>query len=249
MRPLPTMKLLKEPGAILSVVFLALATLVTLALHEPAPTSAQVEAVSMKAAQTADPAAEQRLRNWASEGLPVAQRELALLYRGRPGTAQEVRQMFAYAAGKGDAEAAFQLAELERAHGESAKAVSWYTQAAERKHAKAALMLALVLRNGEAGTRDDAGAAKWLALSAGQGNAHAMFLLSNVYNEGRGVPRDPAMGRKLLEEAAEHDYPPALQELAMTVQAGDAFTPKDELRASHLMKEATEHRQNNWNRF
>ena len=203
----------------------------------------------MKAAQSADPAAEQRLRNWANEGLPVAQRELALLYRGRPAKAQEARQMFEYAAGKGDAEAAFQLAELERARGQSAKAVPWYTQAAEREHAKAALMLALVLRNGEAGTHDDAGAAKWLALSAELGNAHAMFLLSNVYDEGRGVPRDPAASRKLLEEAAEHEYPPALQELAMVAQAGDTFTPRDELRAGHLMKEATEHRRNNWNRF
>jgi TPR repeat protein len=70
-----------------------------------------------------------------------------------------------------------------------------------------------------------------------------MFLLYNAYREGRGVPRDPAKGHALLEEAAHHEYPPAIQELAMTVQADDA------LRAGHLMKEATEHRHNNWNRF
>jgi hypothetical protein len=35
----------------------------------------------------------------------------------------------------------------------------------------------------------------------------------------------------------------------MTVQLGDALSPKDELRAGHLLKEATEHRRNNWNRF
>ena len=243
------MKLLKKQESILSLVFLALAVLLTLVFGEPGPSAAQVEAVAMKAAQSADLAAELRLRNWAAEGLPVAQRELALFYKGKPGLAPDARLLFERAAGRGDAEASFQLGELDRARGESAAAVPRYTAAAERKHAKAALMLALVLRNGEAGTFDDAGAAKWLAVSAELGNAHAMFLLSNAYNEGRGVPRNPAAGRKLLEDAADHEYPPALQELAMAVQAGDTLTPRDELRASHLMKEATEHRRNNWNRF
>jgi TPR repeat protein len=97
--------------------------------------------------------------------------------------------------------------------------------------------------------RDDAQAAHWLSVSGALGNPHAMFLLSNIYREGVGVPRDQALARALLEEAAEHEYPPAIQELAMTVQLGDALTPKDELRAGRLLKEATEHRHNNWNRF
>ena len=35
----------------------------------------------------------------------------------------------------------------------------------------------------------------------------------------------------------------------MTVELGDAHSAKDLHRASHLLKEATEHRHNNWNRF
>ncbi|MBG6221012.1 MULTISPECIES: hypothetical protein [unclassified Janthinobacterium] len=57
------------------------------------------------------------------------------------------------------------------------------------------------------------------------------------------MPRDQLKGRAMLEEAAQHEYPPAIEELAMTVQADDA------IRAGHLMKEATEHRHNNCNRF
>jgi hypothetical protein len=40
-----------------------------------------------------------------------------------------------------------------------------------------------------------------------------MFLLSNIYREGLGVAPDRP-GPPLLEEAAEHEYPPAMQELA-----------------------------------
>jgi hypothetical protein len=35
----------------------------------------------------------------------------------------------------------------------------------------------------------------------------------------------------------------------MTVQLGDALSARDERRAGELMKEASEHRRNNWNRF
>ena len=35
----------------------------------------------------------------------------------------------------------------------------------------------------------------------------------------------------------------------MTVQLGDAHSARDERRAGYLLKEATEHRRNNWNRF
>jgi TPR repeat protein len=57
------------------------------------------------------------------------------------------------------------------------------------------------------------------------------------------VQRDEAKGLKLLEDAAEHEYPPALQDLAMAVQNDDAQ------RAGHLLKEAAEHRRNNWNKY
>lgn len=223
-------------------------------IQQEKPTSAQIEVIGMKAKQEADPHAERKLMAWAEKNMPVAQRELAILYQSRPKQRDDALTLFEQAARGGDTEAAFQLGEMLRigvlgVPAAPAAAAPWYTIAAQQQHAKAALVLGLLYKNGEGVARDDAQAAHWLAQASERGNAHAMFLLSNIYNEGLGVPQDRVQARHLLEEAAEHEYPPAIQELAMTVALGDALTPKDELRASHLMKDATEHRRNNWNRF
>ncbi|MBB3117664.1 tetratricopeptide repeat protein [Pseudoduganella violacea] len=222
------------------------------------PDAARIESVAMTASQQGNAEAEQRLRSWAARGMPVAQRELGILYRARPGQQEEAMRLLEQAARSGDAQAAFHLAEAYRGiangtSGSSAAASSgtspgalawrWYLAAAEKKHAKAALMLGLLARNGEGVPRDAARSARWLEAASELGNAHAMFLLAYAYREGQGVPRDAARAQHWLEESAEHEYPPALQELAMAVADSDAE------RAGHLLKEAHEHRRNNWNRF
>jgi len=222
--------------------------------QEMTPDSAQIEAVAMAASHNRDANAELRLSAWAAQGLPVAERELALLYRDRLRQRDRAMALFEKAARAGDGEAAFELGELYRKQvvgmaPRPALAWPWYKRAAEKKHAKAALMLGLLAKNGEGVARDDIEAAKWLSVASELGEQHAMFLLYNAYKDGLGVPQDLAKARQLLEESADRDYPPALQELAMTVQSGDALTPKDEARAGHLLKEANEHRHNNWNSF
>ena len=211
--------------------------------REPPLTPAQIEALAMTAAQRGSQEAERRLRTLADGGDTVARRELGILYRSRPAQRSEAMTLLRQAALAGDAQAAAQLGELYRASpdGGAAAAWPWFQRAAEGGQAKAALMLGLMARNGEGVPRDAAAAARWLQLASELGNAHAMFLLSYAYRDGDGVPRDLARSRALLEESAEREYPPALQELAMTTD--------DAQRASHLMKEATEHRRNNWNRF
>lgn len=233
---------------------LASALLFGCQLQHEKPTSAQIEVIGMKARQEADPHAERKLMAWAEQNMPVAQRELAILYQSRPKQRDDALRWFGQAARSGDTEAAFQLAEMLRVGVPGvppapAAAAPWYASAAQHRHAKAALALGLLYKNGNGVPRDDAQAANWLAQAAGLGNAHAMFLLSNIYDQGLGVPQDRAQGRRMLEQAAEHEYPPALQELALTMQAGDALTQKDELKAGHLIMEASEHRRNNWNRF
>lgn len=218
------------------------------------PTSAQIEVIGMKAKQEADAHAERKLMAWSARKLPVAQRELAILYQSRPAQRNDALQLFEQAARGGDVEAAFQLGEMLRigvlgVPAAPAAAAPWYQQAAQHQHARAALALGLLYKNGNGVPRNDTQAAHWLSAASEQGNAHAMFLLSNIYQQGLGVPQDHVKARVMLEEAAEHEYPPALQELAMTVELGDAHSPQDALRASHLMKEASEHRRNNWNRF
>jgi TPR repeat protein len=227
---------------------LASALLFGCQLQQEKPTSAQIEVIGMKAKQEADPHAERKLMAWAEQHMPVAQRELAILYQSRPRQRDDALKWFEQAARGGDTEAAFQLGEMLRVgvpgvRAAPAAAAPWYASAAQHRHAKAALALGLLYKNGNGVPRDEAQAAHWLAQAAGLGSAHAMFLLSNIYDQGLGVPQDRAQGRRMLEEAAEHEYPPALQELAMTVQQNDP------LRAGHLMKEASEHRRNNWNRF
>lgn len=251
------------PAAVLLSV-LASAFLFGCQIQREQPTDAQIEVVGMKAIQEADAGAERKLIAWARQNLPVAQRELGLLYEARPAQRKEALRLFEQAARGGDVDAAFELGELLRqgavagavAGAASAQvapqplaAVPWYTQAAQQGHARAALALGLLYKNGTGVARNDLQAAHWLETAGAGGNAHAMFLLSYFYREGRGVAPDAARARALLEEAAEHEYPPAIQELAMTVEIGDEHSPKDLHRAGHLLKEATEHRHNNWNRF
>ncbi|NYE61273.1 hypothetical protein FHW58_002480 [Duganella sp. 1224] len=238
----------------LTAVLLSSALLCGCQMPHEKPTSAQIEVVGMKARQEADPHAERKLMAWAGQHLPVAQRELAILYQSRPAQRADALALFARAARAGDVEAAFQLGEMLRlgAPGVAAApaaAAPWYALAAQRQHARAALTLGLMVKNGNGVPRDPARAAGLLTQAGELGNAHAMFLLSNLYREGEGVARDPVRARAWLREAAEHEYPPAIQELAMTMQTGDALTQKDELGATHLMMEASEHRRNNWNRF
>lgn len=226
----------------LSLPAVLLAAALTACQSSPPPTAAEIEAVAMHARQAGDHKAERRVRGWASKDMPVAERELALIYQPRPERRAEALRLFERAARSGDTEAAFELGQMLRAAAPE-QAWLWYRQAAQQGHARAALMLGLLAANGEGVPQDPAVAAHWLDKSSELGNAHAMFLLYNAYREGRGVAPDPARAHALLEEAVHHEYPPAIQELAMTVQADDA------LRAGHLMKEATEHRHNNWNKF
>lgn len=247
------MRALHYPGAAL-VTVLASVFLFGCQIQQEKPTSAQIETTGMKAMQEADASAERKLMSWSRQNMPVAQRELGLLYQRRPQQRADALRLFEQAARAGDTEAALQFGEMLRigmpgVAPQPAASAPWYRIAAGRKHAKAALVLGMLYKNGDGVARDDVEAAHWLNAASDGGNPHAMFLLSYIYREGRGVAQDEAQARHLLEEAAEHEYPPAIQELAMTVQAGDHLSPKDELRASHLLKEATEHRQNNWNRF
>ncbi|MCU6500429.1 sel1 repeat family protein [Rugamonas sp. A1-17] len=223
-------------------------------LQQEKPTSAQIETVGMKAMQQADASAERKLMSWSAQNMPVAQRELALLYQTRPEQRAQSLKLFEQAARGGDVDAAYQLGEMLRVGvagvaAVPAAAAPWYEMAARQHHARAALMLGMLYKNGDGVARDDAQAAQWLKVASDLGNPHAMFLLSYIYRDGRGVAQDSVQARHLLEEAAEHEYPPAIQELAMTVQLGDALSPKDERRAGYLLKEAAEHRHNNWNRF
>jgi hypothetical protein len=222
--------------------------------QEQTPDSARIEQVAMLARQTNDAKLERRLQVWARQDLPVAQRELGLLYLTQPAHRSDALSLFETAARGGDAEAAFALGEMLRSGAVGiapapAKAWPWLVVAAERRHARAALVLGMLSTNGDDVPRDEREGARWLAVSSELGDAHATFLLANAYRAGRGVAIDPVKSRALLEAAAKEEYPPAVQELAMALQIGDLLSPRDDLRAAHLLQEASEHRHNSWNHF
>jgi TPR repeat protein len=132
---------------------------------EMLPSPAQIEATALTARQGSEASAERRVREWAEQGLPVAQRELGLLYKNRLDRRADAITMFEKAARAGDAEAAFQLGEMYRVtsaggKAEPAKAWPWYEMAAQHKHAKAALALALLLKSGHGIAPDGAATIK-----------------------------------------------------------------------------------------
>lgn len=213
------------------------------------PSSDQIELLAMDASQRGDFQAEQRLADWARQGSPVAQRELALLYRNRPELADAAAGLLRQAAQSGDAEAAFQMGELERTRNALDIAAQWYRAAGATGHPKAALALALMFKNGNGVALDKHQAIRWLQVAADGGNAHAMFLLSNAYADGDGVKTDPKKARQLLERAADLEYPAAIQQLALVKQTGDSLTAKDGAEAAALLQEAAEHRKSNARRF
>ncbi|NYE60086.1 TPR repeat protein [Duganella sp. 1224] len=63
----------------------------------------------MQIGPAGQPAAERRLQEWADQGSPVAQRELALRYLSHPDKRREAMQLFERAASAGDAQAAVGL--------------------------------------------------------------------------------------------------------------------------------------------
>jgi hypothetical protein len=103
------MELFNKSGVLVSSVLVLVGALIACQAQEdavPAPTV--IEAAAMQLGQ-GQPAAERRLQEWADQGSPVAQRELALRYLSNPAKRGEAMQLFERAASAGDAQAAVGL--------------------------------------------------------------------------------------------------------------------------------------------
>lgn len=217
------------------------------------PTTAEIESAGIQALHAQLPSAIHSLQKWAEDGNPVAQRELGLAYAIKPESTPQALSWLEKAAEGGDTEAQFQLAEAYykgrwNLKPDFQQAWKWY-EAAAKKEAKASFMLARMSKYGQGVTQNLASSIHWLKLASDQGNAQAMFLLSNAYAAGEGVEKDPAMARKWLEESAEHDFPVAIQALAMELETGSQLTEKDPVKARHLLKEAMDERLMRWNGY
>lgn len=153
------MELFNKSGiGVVSVLLLVGSVIACQSKDDMPPAPAQIEATAYTASLNNEAAAERRVREWAEQGLPVAQRELGILYRNRLNRRADAIALLEKAAHAGDAEAAFQLGEIYRVadganKAEPARAWSWYKLAAENKHPKAASMMAQLSKNGDGVTQ------------------------------------------------------------------------------------------------
>ena len=109
----------------------------------------------------------------------------------------------------GDAEAAYLLGEMygprswgqkgENRHGveqDNARAILWWTKAAEAGNARAQLKLGWYLMHGkDVVAVNEAEGLSWLVKSAGQGEPQAQFEAGLAYWQGKGAPADPVEAR------------------------------------------------------
>jgi TPR repeat protein len=104
------MELFNKSGVLVSSVLVLVGALIACQAQEDAiPSPTVIEAAAMQLGPQGQAAAERRLQEWADQGSPVAQRELALRYLSNPAKRSEARQLFERAASAGDAQAAVGL--------------------------------------------------------------------------------------------------------------------------------------------
>lgn len=109
------MELFNKSGVLISSLLVSVGALIACQAQEDAiPSSTVIEAAALQIAPGGQPAAERRLQEWAAQGSPVAQRELALRYLSNPDKRREAIQLFERAASAGDAQAAVGLVGMER---------------------------------------------------------------------------------------------------------------------------------------
>lgn len=159
------------------------------------PSTAELELMGQRALHGGQVTATETLKYWAAKGLPVAQRELALVDAGSPRKQDDARLWLARAGAAGDALAAYHLGDAYYygkigVHSDARQAWHWFGVAARGGNTKAAVMLSRMARGGEGGSKDARAATDWLKLASERGDTQAMLLLANAYAAGDGVERD-----------------------------------------------------------
>ena len=104
------MELFNKSGVLVASILVLVGALIACQAQEDAiPSPTVIEAAAMQLGPQGQTVAERRLQEWADQGSPVAQRELALRYLSNPAKRREAMQLFERAANAGDAQAAVGL--------------------------------------------------------------------------------------------------------------------------------------------
>ena len=107
---------------------------------------------------------------------------------------------------------------------------------ADAGEVRAAFDLGRMYRNGIAVVRDSPRAYLLIEAAARGRHAPAMFILSNMLAAGEGTAPDEARARQWLEDAAELEYPEAMQQLALHLRGGTLGYSPDEARSAQLVR-------------
>ncbi|MFL6630479.1 MAG: hypothetical protein ACJ8IK_10900 [Burkholderiaceae bacterium] len=221
-----------------------------------APDAAQAQAWLREAADRHDAAAEAALARWEARGNAPARHAFAMLLSHRPGAASRRRleQVLADGADAGDAADATRLAELlarADAHAPTsadadmratrdARVARLLAQGNAGHVPAAARLLAQRALDASRGKPDATGAATLMAQAAQGGDVPAMFLYANMLRAGQGVARDDANALALYQAAADADYAPAIQALAIAWRYGELGLQADDAQSRLMDHEAAE---------
>ncbi|WP_052190657.1 tetratricopeptide repeat protein [Chitinibacter sp. ZOR0017] len=204
-----------------------------LALATPAE---QVTALMVN--MSADQASAVQLRRLVEHGHPLALRLLARDYHLRGDKASQVQALAWYqqAAAAGDHTASYELAAMlvqgQQSAADPVQARHWLAKAADLPAAQ--FLLGQLMRQGLGGAKDEAAGRALIEKAAHAGDRQALYTLANWYRYADGKPRDEAQAVRLYQQAANRQYPPALQDLALAYEFGELGLEVNPERASQL---------------
>jgi TPR repeat protein len=155
-----------------------------------------------------------------------------------PASVNQGMVLLSKAAKKGEREAALDLGRLNfygrpGARPDYAQARAWFTPLADQLPA-AAYYLALMDKNGLAGSIDLGKASEELIIASNGGIPDALFLLGSAYKSGNGIAKNDAEAIRCFQEAAVHEHAGAMLALALAYEHGEMGLPRDEYQANQL---------------
>lgn len=185
----------------------------------------------------ANPQKQEEINTLARAGHPLAMRLLADQAKADIASWPQALTWYQKAAAAGDDTARFAAAmmHLQGQGGRENPALARQEFAQLPTLPRAQYRLGLMLINGQGGAADVA-KGQQLIIAAAQGqDKMAQFLLANWYRSGEGnQPKDEKKALYYFEAAANRQYPPAMQELALAYEVGDLGLEMDLGRAQTL---------------
>ena len=122
---------------------------------------------------------------------------------------------------RGDVEAMVQLGIIESERNNEAKAVEWFSRAAEKKHTEGLFFLGVAYLEGKGGLKpDEARALSLFEQAAKAGHPSAMVFCGMIREAPNEVPRDDYKAVYWYTQAAKHNVPFAFRRLGQLQMAG-----------------------------